>query len=89
MSDALADPNSELALETKGRVMQIDFGGDKKLRVNYSGKLVNLLREVRQLQSLGFSIPREVVKATNDADQFYRLAVTLKQVRSNSILIQF
>ena len=87
MSDALADPNSELALETKGRVMQIDFGGDKKLRVNYSGKLVNLLREVRQLQSLGFSIPREVVKATNDADQFYRLAVTLKQVANfyNSI----
>ena len=42
MSDALADPNSELALETKGRVMQIDFGGDKKLRVNYSGKVVGL-----------------------------------------------
>ena len=34
-----------------------------------------------------FSIPREVVKATNDADQFYRLAVTLKQVANfyNSI----
>jgi hypothetical protein len=34
---ASQDHNSELALQTTGRVMQIDFGGDKKLRVNYSG----------------------------------------------------
>eukprot|EP01049_Picozoa_sp_SAG25_P002666 SAG25_NODE_143_length_14049_cov_6.050817_1_plen_2680_part_10 len=87
ITDALLERGSPLALQTTGRVMQIDFAGDKKLRVNYSGKLVSLLREVRQLQALGFSVPAEVVKATTEADKFYRLAVTLKQVANfyNSI----
>lgn len=87
ITDALLARESPLALQTTGRVMQIDFDGDKKLRVNYSGRLVSLLREVRQLQALGFNVPREVVKATTDADKFYRLAVTLKQVANfyNSI----
>ena len=45
--DALADGRTPLALQTTGKVMQIDFKGDQKLHVNYSGRLVMLLREVR------------------------------------------
>ena len=45
-----------------------------------AGTLVTLLREVRQLQALGHTVPAVVKKAAATADAFYRHAVTLKQI---------
>lgn len=51
------------------------------LKVGYNSELVSLIREVRQLMALGYDeIPREITKAADDAQQYYRHAVVLNQV---------
>lgn len=50
------------------------------LNVNYSDRLVKLLREVRQLGSLGFIIPSKIINCANVAEKFYKYAIVLKQV---------
>ncbi|VDN17048.1 unnamed protein product [Gongylonema pulchrum] len=50
------------------------------LIVNYSDRLVRLLREVRQLLSFGFSVPRKIVECASTGEQFYKYAIILKQV---------
>ena len=53
---------------------------DGKLQVHYSDQLVTLLREVRQLSSLGYTIPAKIQHTAATAQKFYRHAVILKQV---------
>ena len=54
--------------------------GDGRVRVQYSDRLVTLLREVRQLASLGFTVPARIQHTANTAQRFYRHGVMLKQV---------
>ncbi len=54
---------------------------DGKLMVHYNDRLVTLLREVRQLAALGFSIPGKIQAVAKTAQKFYRQGVILKQVR--------
>ena len=53
---------------------------DGKLRVHYGDRLVTLMREVRQLSSLGFVIPAKIQHTANTASKFYRHGMVLKQV---------
>uniref|UniRef100_A0A4W6FB67 Cytoplasmic dynein 2 heavy chain 1 n=1 Tax=Lates calcarifer TaxID=8187 RepID=A0A4W6FB67_LATCA len=71
----LADPKSGIS----NRVMDLDHV-DGRLKIQYSDRLVSLLREVRQLSALGFPIPAKIQQAANTADKFYRQAIVLKQV---------
>uniref|UniRef100_A0A4W5JP42 Dynein cytoplasmic 2 heavy chain 1 n=1 Tax=Hucho hucho TaxID=62062 RepID=A0A4W5JP42_9TELE len=71
----LSDPKSGIS----NRVMELDHI-DGKLKIQYSDRLVTLLREVRQLSALGFPIPAKIQQAANTADKFYRQAIILKQV---------
>ncbi|TNN71607.1 Cytoplasmic dynein 2 heavy chain 1 [Liparis tanakae] len=75
----LADPRSGISLQASDRVMDLDHA-DGRLKIQYSDRLVVLLREVRQLSALGFSIPAKIQQASNTADKFYRQAIVLKQV---------
>lgn len=61
--------------------MELDMS-DGLLKVNYSDRLVVLLREVRQLCELGFrkQIPQIVHKTAEDGKKFYKEALTLKQI---------
>lgn len=63
--------------------MELDHD-DGRLKIQYSDRLVSLLREVRQLSALGFSIPAKIQLAANTADKFYRQAIVLKQVRAEA-----
>ncbi|XP_056467776.1 cytoplasmic dynein 2 heavy chain 1 isoform X1 [Gadus chalcogrammus] len=75
----LADPRSGISLQASNRVMDLDHV-DGRLRIQYSDRLVTLLREVRQLSALGFAIPAKIQQAANTADKFYGQAIVLKQV---------
>ncbi|XP_061575223.1 dynein cytoplasmic 2 heavy chain 1 isoform X3 [Cololabis saira] len=75
----LADPKSGISLQASNRVMDLDHV-DGRLKIQYSDRLVSLLREVRQLSALGFPIPAKIQQAANTADKFYRQAIVLKQV---------
>ena len=74
--DALED--GQLSLEMTGTLMEISHEGT--LMVNYSERLVQLLREVRQLDELGHSVPRKIRAAAADAEKYYRYGVMLKKV---------
>ncbi|XP_013869519.1 cytoplasmic dynein 2 heavy chain 1 [Austrofundulus limnaeus] len=75
----LADPKSGISLQASSCVMELDHV-DGSLKIQYSDRLVSLLREVRQLSALGFPISAKIQQAANTADKFYRQAVVLKQV---------
>ncbi|KAJ8280434.1 hypothetical protein GJAV_G00054510 [Gymnothorax javanicus] len=75
----LSDPKAGISLQASSRVMELDHG-DGKLKIQYSDRLVTLLREVRQLSALGFAIPAKIQQAVNTSEKFYRQAIILKQV---------
>lgn len=60
------------------RIMDINHDGE--LVVNFSSKVVELLREERQLRELSFTIPLDIQKSTKRIDQFYRSGMLLKKV---------
>lgn len=68
------------SLQASNCVMDLDHV-DGRLKIQYSDRLVSLLREFRQLSALGFPIPAKIQQAANTADKFYRHAIVLKQVR--------
>ncbi|KAM9801492.1 cytoplasmic dynein 2 heavy chain 1 [Neosynchiropus ocellatus] len=76
---SLASPKSGISLQASNRVMELDHV-DGSLKIQYSDRLVSLLREVRQLSALGFVIPAKIQQAASTADKFYRQAIVLKQV---------
>lgn len=67
------------SLQASSRVMDLGHV-DGRLQIQYSDRLVSLLREVRQLSALGFPIPAKIQQGANTADKFYRQAIVLKQV---------
>ncbi|XP_038123892.1 cytoplasmic dynein 2 heavy chain 1 [Cyprinodon tularosa] len=75
----LADPRSGISLQASNRVMELDHV-DGRLKIQYSDRLVSLLKEARQLSALGFPIPAKIQQAANTADKFHRQAIVLKQV---------
>eukprot|EP00753_Platysulcus_tardus_P014516 PLAT4386.4.p1 GENE.PLAT4386.4~~PLAT4386.4.p1 ORF type:complete len:4448 (-),score=2754.09 PLAT4386.4:79-13422(-) len=84
VEEALED--EELLEQMSGRMMTITEEDDDSGRpagqvvVNYSERLVQLLREVRQLAELGERIPSSIVKVAREGERFYRFGVALKKI---------
>ncbi|KAJ3022561.1 Cytoplasmic dynein 2 heavy chain 1 [Thoreauomyces humboldtii] len=79
IEDAVADSEGPMALKQAGRLMDLDYT-DGKLKVNFSDQLVTLIREIRQLLSMGFGVPTQLQKVAETAQRYYRHGVVLKQV---------
>lgn len=60
--------------------MEFDYEAGGILKVNYSDKLVTLVKDARMLGEMGFKLPRQVHAVTENAKKFYKEGVTLKQV---------
>ncbi|KAM7291623.1 cytoplasmic dynein 2 heavy chain 1 [Ixodes scapularis] len=58
--------------------MELDSRGHPV--VNYSPRLVSLIREVRQLRALGYAIPAKIQALCADARKYYRQAKDLQQI---------
>ncbi|KAE9420714.1 hypothetical protein Angca_008064, partial [Angiostrongylus cantonensis] len=76
---SIDDTTDSIALETRGRIMVLEKKNGT-LNVNYSDRLLKLLKEVRQLSSLGLKIPSKIVNCVNQGEKFYRFGVLLKQI---------
>ena len=63
-----------------GQLMEFDYKAGGFLKVNYSEKLVTLVKDTRMLSEMGFKIPKELQDITANAKKFYKEGVTLKQV---------
>jgi dynein heavy chain 2 len=79
ITKAMNDPNGELILEKTGKLMELNFETGR-LEVNYGSQLVSLLREVRQLLSMGFTVPNHIQKIAETGQKFYRHGIVLQQV---------
>ncbi|XP_043547742.1 cytoplasmic dynein 2 heavy chain 1 isoform X2 [Chiloscyllium plagiosum] len=79
IQSSVLDPSAGISLQASGRVIELDHS-DGKLKIHYSDRLVSLLREVRQLSALGFTIPARIQQTAVTAQKFYRQAIILKQV---------
>ena len=79
IEDALEDTDNPLAFQMSGKLMEIDHQSGL-LKVQYSERLITLLREVRQLRELDFQIPQGIEKVVEDGKKFYKEGVILKQV---------
>lgn len=53
---------------------------NNELIVSYSERLVTLMREVRQLQALGYPVAAKIQHTAAIAQKFYKHGVILKQV---------
>ena len=84
MSDWVAEVQTALTvndnsgMHMKGKLMKISQDG--LLVVNYSSRLVQLLREVRQLNELGLMIPADIRKVAEEGEQYYRFGIMLRKV---------
>lgn len=73
----------EYSLKLNDRIMELDLK-NAILRVNYSEKLILLVREMRQLTELGFrkEVPQEVVEACELGRKYFKEALSLKRIAS-------
>ncbi len=76
---SMNDASSNISLQTNGKLMELNHK-DGKLDVLYGDKLVTLLREVRQLQAIGFKIPPKIDECAKVGQRFYKHGIVLKQV---------
>uniref|UniRef100_A0A914CNR1 Dynein heavy chain tail domain-containing protein n=1 Tax=Acrobeloides nanus TaxID=290746 RepID=A0A914CNR1_9BILA len=76
---SIDEQNGSVALQTTGRLMVLERERGV-LNVSYSDRLVRLIREVRQLLSIGFAIPAKILHCVQTGEQFYRHGILLKQV---------
>lgn len=60
--------------------MEFDYQAGGILKVNFSEKLLTLVKDVRILSEMGFKIPRGLAAITENAKKFYREGVKLKKV---------
>ncbi|XP_022103094.1 cytoplasmic dynein 2 heavy chain 1-like isoform X1 [Acanthaster planci] len=79
MLAAIEDPKKPLSLQMSGRLMEFDTK-NQELKVSYSERLVTLIREVRQLQALGYPVAAKIQHTAAIAQKFYKHGVILKQV---------
>ncbi|PRP81711.1 hypothetical protein PROFUN_10811 [Planoprotostelium fungivorum] len=80
MDRAFDNTEDPVILEMTGRLMEIDIERNGQMRVNFSERLITLLREVRQLTALGFKIPPKIKNVAENAQKFHRHGIVLKQV---------
>ncbi|GMT01195.1 hypothetical protein PENTCL1PPCAC_23369, partial [Pristionchus entomophagus] len=77
--ESIDDEADTVALETGGRIMVLEQSNGM-LHVNYSDRLLKMIREVRQLSSLGLTIPAKIAKTCANGEKYHRYGVTLKQI---------
>ena len=58
--------------------MSFDYDAGGLLKVNYSEKLVTLVKDARVLGEHGFKFPKKVHECTEMAKKFYKEGVTCK-----------
>jgi dynein heavy chain 2 len=71
LQDDVRSQLADMASWKSSRLMSFD-AASSHVRCQFSEGLVGLLREVRQLQALGFGMRRELLAEVDTAGKFYR-----------------
>nr|ADI46856.1 DHC1bf [Volvox carteri f. nagariensis] len=76
--DWISEELDDMANWKNNKLMTFD-SQNSHIRTHFNDQLVLLLREVRQLQSLGFGIRKDIINEVEVANKFYRYGMVLKQ----------
>ncbi|GLI62890.1 cytoplasmic dynein 1b heavy chain [Volvox africanus] len=76
--DWMSEELGDMATWKNGRLMTFD-SQNSHVKTHFNDQLVLLLREVRQLQSLGFGVRKDILNEVEVANKFYRYGMVLKQ----------
>jgi dynein heavy chain 2 len=76
----LKDPNQQKKYQMTGQLMEFDFEAGGLLKVNYSEKLVTLVKDARAIGEHGFPLDKKITQIVDQAKKFYKEGVTLKQI---------
>jgi len=60
--------------------MEFDYEAGGLLKVNYSEKLVTLVKDARAIGEHGFPLDKNILAIVNQAKKFYKEGVVLKQI---------
>ncbi|KAJ3098912.1 Cytoplasmic dynein 2 heavy chain 1 [Phlyctochytrium planicorne] len=71
---------NDTSFSLKGMKLMELSPSDGSLVVNFGESLVSLIREVRQLLSLGFPVPPKIIQSAENAQKYYRYGIVFKQV---------
>ena len=78
--EGIVDRLGEFKLDLGSKLMDLDSSSTGQVKLHYNSELVSLLREVRQLSALGFTIRRDIAAEAETARKFYRHGMVLRQV---------
>ena len=70
--EGIVDRLGEFKLDLGSKLMDLDSSSTGQVKLHYNSELVSLLREVRQLSALGFTIRRDIAAEAETARKFYR-----------------
>jgi len=80
----LQDPDQSKKYQMSGQLMEFDFEANSEagglLKVNYSEKLVTLVKDARALGEHGFPPDKKIQVIVERAKKFYKEGVALKQI---------
>ncbi|KXZ45909.1 DHC7 protein [Gonium pectorale] len=76
--DWMSEELGEMANWKNSKLMTFD-SQNSHVKTHFNDQLVLLLREVRQLQSLGFGVRKDILNEVEIANKFYRYGMVLKQ----------
>jgi len=63
-----------------GQLMEFDYEAGGLLKVNYSEKLVTLVKDARAIGEHGFPLDKRIMQIVDQAKKFYKEGVILKQI---------
>ena len=83
------DPDSPFSSNSNQSILQLD-SKNGQLIVFYHDRLIQLLREVRNISAFGFLVPTNILRVTSTADKYLQFGILLKQIAQfyNTIHLQ-
>ena len=63
--DVLKDPDQQKKYQMTGQLMEFDFEAGGLLKVNYSEKLVTLVKDARAIGELGFPLDKSITQVVD------------------------
>ena len=77
--EGIIDRLGDFKLDLGSKLMDLETSSGH-VKLHYNSELVSLLREVRQLSALGFTVRRDIATEAETARKFYRHGMVLRQV---------
>ena len=78
--ESIVDRLGDFKLDLGSKLMDLDASESGNVKLHYNSELVSLLREVRQLTALGFTVRKDIATEAETARKFYRHGMVLRQV---------